>query len=106
MTENDVGMRVQPFTETLLCKMVAKRSDPDGYVTYVFQDLTDGTYRMATRMPNWKLPHISIGDVGYMKYMEAVAGRDCWYDHENDVYVHYKYDGSYILDWILDTRNG
>lgn len=101
-----MNMRIQPFTETILCKAVAKRINPDGYVTYVFQDLIDGTYRMVTRLPNWNMSYIGIGDIGYMKYMEAVAGQDSWYDHENDTYVHYKYDGSYILDWILDGKNG
>lgn len=96
-------VRLLPFTETIFCEMVAYREDPDGYVHYVFKDLVEFCYVMVTKLPNWDLPFIEIGDTGYMKYMEAVAGQDTWWDAKNEVNVPYKSDGSYMLNWIFST---
>ena len=100
---NDVsvdGMRVFPFSETICCEAVAVRKDPEGYSCYVFRDLNDGSYRMVTRLPNWESPFIGIGDKGYLKYTEVLAGRDTWYDRSTGIYVPYKYDGQYLIDWV------
>lgn len=94
------GMRVFPFSETICCEAVAVRRDPEGYSCYVFRNLDDGTYRMVTRLPNWESPFISIGDKGYLKYTEVLAGRDTWYDRSNGTYIPYKYDGQYLVDWV------
>lgn len=93
--------RMQPFTETIFCEMLAYREEPDGYTHYVFKNLTDLTYCMVTKLPNWNFPFIEIGDVGYMKYMEAVAGQDTWWDSVNERSVPYKTDGAYMLNWIF-----
>lgn len=93
-------MRVFPFSETICCEAVAVRKDPEGYSCYVFRNLDDGTYRMVTRLPNWESPFISIGDKGYLKYTEVLAGRDTWYDRSNGTYIPYKYDGQYLVDWV------
>lgn len=91
---------IAPFTETICCECVAMAKNVDGYDNFVFKDLNDNTYRMVTKLPNWEMAFIKIGDKGYMKYIEVLAGRDSWYDWKNGVYVPYKYDGQYILDWI------
>lgn len=92
--------RVAPFSETVLCELLAYRNDPEGYVTYVFQDLADSSYIMAVRMPNWDLPFIEIGSRGFMKYIEVVAGQDTWWNRDTGQQEAYRYDGSYIVDWV------
>lgn len=96
-------VRLQPFTETILCEMVAYREEPDGYTHYVFKNLVTLNYCMVTKLPNWDLPFIKIGDIGYMKYMEAVAGQDTWWDALNERNVPYKTDGAYMLNWIFSS---
>ena len=101
MTEEK--QRISPFTETIYCQVKAVRESAEGYVTYVFRNLMDGTYRMVTKLPNWSIPHLAVGDKGYMKYVEALAGQDTWYDRDSEKYVTYRYDGQYLVDWIFSA---
>lgn len=96
--------RLLPFIETIFCELVAYKEGLDGYNRYVFRDLIDDHFVMVTGLPNWNLPFIDIGDRGYMKYQEAVAGVDSWYNTETCEYVPYKTDNSYILDWIKEYK--
>lgn len=96
--------RVLPFVETIFCELVAYREGMDGYDKYVFRNLITGEYIMVTGLPNWNLPFIEVGDRGFMKYQEALAGVDSWYDREQDKYVPYKSDNSYILDWVREYK--
>lgn len=106
--------RIRPFSETILCKLLARSEDAYGYTRYVFKNLVTGCFEMITRLPNWDLPYIEIGDVGFVNYIEAVAGEDTWYDADNDVFVKYRADGSYMVSWVFageyakkeEDRNG
>lgn len=92
--------RIAPFQETIYCQLVAYREEPDGYVIYVFRNLIEGDYHMVTKLPNWELPFIRIGDKGFMQYMEAVAGEDTWYDSVKGKNIPYRYDGSYMVNFV------
>lgn len=92
--------RLMPFTETILSELITYRNDPDGYTQMVFRNLIDLSFQMVTRMPNWDFPFIQIGDRGFMKYIEVVAGRDTWWDSEKEENIPYKKDGAYITGWI------
>lgn len=96
--------RIRPFSETILCKLMAKSEDAFGYTRYVFKNLVTGSFEMITRLPNWDLPYIEIGDVGFVNYMEAVAGEDTWYDADNDKFVKYRADGSYMVSWVRSGK--
>lgn len=95
--------RVPPFTETIYCELVAYREGME-YTRYVFKNLINCEFIMVVRLPNWNLPFIKVGDRGFMKYQEALAGIDSWYDFEKDEYVPYKNDNTYILDWVREWK--
>lgn len=87
---------------TYYVKLVAKSSDPCGYVNYVFENLEydniDNHYVMCVQFPNWDQSQINIDDVGYAKIKYVEAGVDKWYDG-ND-FVAYKYPNIVFLKFI------
>lgn len=76
-----------------------------GYKTYAFQDLDfkgfggGKKYYTATLLPNWNIPNINIGDIGYIQIIIIKAGEE-WYNKYEDKYVKFKYDGIYINKFI------
>ncbi len=91
-------------TKVIHGKLLALREECGGYIIYVFEIIGGippfEKYVMCTRFPNWETPFISIGDVGYLKYREVIAGKDIWYD--GDKFVPYKYTGIHFLDFVLE----
>lgn len=86
-------------------KVKGKFERPEGYITYIFQDLSTCDYIWATLVPNWNMldiPHID--DVGYLKYREAIGGKDTWYDAENNTHVLYKHTDVYFEGFILEKE--
>lgn len=91
---------------TIKAKLVAIEDDVNGYVQYAFENLEPedvwSKYIMVTRYPNWDLPALYIGDIGYVKFTDILAGYDKWYDAEADDFVSYRYTMSVLEKFIPD----
>jgi hypothetical protein len=88
--------------ETLRVRLVAAQENVGGYIQYVFEDLKTGAYKACTRCPNWDSPFLVVGDIGFLKYREVVAGKDTWYDSENNIQVPYKNTDFYFETFIYE----
>lgn len=88
--------------ETIHAKLITLREDIGGYIIYVFQNLANGTYEMVTRLPRWESPILKIGDVGFLKYTEVIAGEDTWYDRESSQKIPYRFTGVYFIDFVCE----
>lgn len=73
------------------------------YTNYVFKNLDDNEYIMCTRLPNWAVPDVKIGDKGFLQYQIVKAG---------DVYITpigeeiaYKYSNIYFINFVIETDN-
>ena len=66
--------------ETVKGKLVAKKVGI--YLVYVFE-LGIDKYIMCTQLPNWDISQITIGDIGYITYEDAIAG-DKYFDPKQD----------------------
>lgn len=96
-------------SNTLYVKLLTLKENVGGYIIYVFE-IINGIepyykYIMCTRFPNWDSPFIKIGDIGYLKYKEVEAGKDKWFDSQNNLYIPYKYSGIHFLDFIYENKN-
>lgn len=91
---------------TYKVKLVAKASDPMGYINYVFENLEytdmDNHYVMCVQFPNWEQSVIDIDDTGYAKLKYVEAGIDKWYDG-ND-FVAYKDTNIIFLKFIREYK--
>ena len=88
---------------TILAKLLAKESDPTGYVTYVFECLDEDViketrYIMCTRWPRWDHRKIEIGEVGFLNCFEIKAGIDKWYDGSK--MIPYRYNNIQFIKFI------
>lgn len=83
-------------------KLVAKRIDLMGYLTYVFQDLEEDAkekkYIMCTQFPNWNQEFIALDSIGYVTVRYVRSGIDTWYDGK--VHVPYKNTDIHFLKFI------
>lgn len=71
------------------------------YTLYVFQCLKTLEYIMCTRLPNWQVPDINIGDKGFLQYQIVKAGEHyITPDGEN---VLYKYSNIYFINFVKKT---
>lgn len=86
--------------ETIHARLVTLREDIGGYIIYVFQNLDNGTYEMVTRLPRWESPVLKIGDVGFLKYNEVIAGEDTWYNPVTEKNVPYRFTKVYFEDFV------
>lgn len=68
------------------------------YTMYVFQ-VEDGTYLMCTRLPNWQVPDITIGDVGYLNYQIVKAGEE-YFNPDTLETIQYKYSNIYFINFV------
>lgn len=90
------------MTEVIHAKLITYREDIGGYIIYVFQNLANGSYEMCTRLPRWESPIIRIGDKGFVKYREVIAGKDTWYDNKSNQNIPYLYTGVYFVDFVYE----
>lgn len=88
--------------EVIRAKLITYREDMGGYIIYVFENLANGTYEMCTRLPRWETPILKIGDVGFLKYNEVIAGEDTWYNRDTGQQVPYRYTGVYFMDFVYE----
>ena len=91
-------------TKTIHAELVTFRHGCWGYITYIFRDIDrpDNDYISCVRFPNWDCADLRIGDVGFLKYKEVVAGDSRWYDWRDNKYVPYKYSGIHFLDFVYE----
>lgn len=91
---------------TIHGQLVALEKDIGGYITYVFKNLENApfgyNYVMCKRWPNWECVQVNLGDVGYLTYMDVVAGRDTWYDKETQQEIPYNYSDVVFLNFVPD----
>jgi hypothetical protein len=81
-------------------KLLAKKDAL--YSLYVFKNLEDNSIFMCTKLPNWILPFIEIGDIGFVKTNQVKAG-ELYYDPSDDSYKPYKYSNIYMTNYIIET---
>lgn len=79
-------------------KLIAVKEDQ--YTVYVFQDVENSDYIMCTRLPNWKVPDIELGTVGFLKYQIVNAGDE--YITPEGERIYYRYANSYFINFISD----
>lgn len=88
------------MNEVLYVMYLTFKEDPGGYIQYVFKNLTDGSYEMVTVLPNWERPILKVGEKGYLKLKEVIAGQDTWYDRATGQNILYLFDGVYYQDFV------
>ena len=77
-------------------KLIAIR---DGqYTVYVFQEVDTSEYIMCTRLPNWKVPNVELGDIGFLQYQIVNAGDE--YITPMGEKIYYKYANSYFINFV------
>ena len=89
---------------TIHAKLITFRHGCWGYINYIFQNLDNpnSDYIYCTRFPNWDCADLQIGDTGFLKCKEVVAGNSKWYDWKTGQYIPYKYSGIHFLDFIYE----
>ena len=70
---------------------------------YVFQK-EDGSYWMCTKLPNWDLPEINIGQKGFVTTESYVAGEE-YYDRDSDTYKKIRFTNVYLKNFIEIPKN-
>jgi len=86
--------------ETVKGKLVAKKVGI--YLVYVFE-LGIDKYIMCTQLPNWDISQITIGDIGYITYEDAIAG-DKYFDPKTGQFNIYNFTNTYIRDFVKDME--
>lgn len=72
------------------------------YLMYVFQNLDTQAYIMCTRLPNWQVPEIQIGDAGFLEYQYVEAGQE-YFDIAQEKMVKYLYTNVYFINFVQKT---
>lgn len=72
------------------------------YTVYVFQNIETKYYIMCTRLPNWQVPSITIGDIGFLEYNSVKAG-ETYYNPQTQKDETYNYTNVYFINFIHRT---
>lgn len=93
---------------TIRAELKAARQELGGYVVYVFKNLEatswENAYKSVVKFPNWNTPSISIGEIGFLKFKEVIAGEDTWFDTKQATRTLYKYDNTIFIDFIREPK--
>lgn len=73
------------------------------YTMYVFKNLEDSTYLMCTRLPNWKVPDISVGDIGFLNYQVVKAGEE-YFNPATEKMIKYAYSNIYFINFVKKSE--
>lgn len=97
-------------TFTVKCKLVAQECDILNYHTLVFKILEDNLpfghhYVMTTLLPNWDHRSLGIEEIGYLTYIEVIAGEDKWYDSANNNFIPYNYTNIYFIKFVKENED-
>ena len=71
------------------------------YTTYVFKVIKENEYVMCTKLPNWQVPEINVGDVGFLQYQIVKSGEH--YITPDGTDVVYKYSNIYFINFVKKT---
>lgn len=83
--------------------LVGSRMD-GAYEHYVFINSHTNEYIMCTRMPNWQVDKVDIGEEGFLEYQDVIGGQDRYYDSVKDGYRLYQIDATYFLNFVPITK--
>lgn len=90
---------------TVRSKLVAFQDDGLGYITYVFKLLDEFDQNrlrelevMCVRFPNWDHNDITIGEEGYLLFVEVIAGVDKYF--KNNEFIPYNYHNVQFLKFV------
>lgn len=78
-------------------KLVALREGT--YTIYVFQELLTNEFIFCTRLPNWQVPNIDIGDIGFLQYRE-VRGGDEYFNPVTYTTEIYQFSNVYFTNFV------
>ena len=81
--------------------LVAKKSGI--YEIYVFQQ-DNQEFIMCTKLPNWGVYNINIGDSGFLTYEYANAGEE-YFDRDTNEKRIYRLTNIYFKDFIKDIKS-
>jgi hypothetical protein len=73
----------------------------DTYTMYVFKKIEKPEYIMCTRLPNWKVQDIHVGEIGYLNYQIVQAGEN-YYNPATEEYIKYQYSNIYFINFIKE----
>ena len=73
------------------------------YTMYVFKKMEDMQYIMCTKLPNWQVPDLNIGDVGYFEIQYVKAGETYFRRDLNMNWV-YQYSNIYFVNFINESK--
>ena len=68
------------------------------YTIYVFKNINESEYIMCTRLPNWQVPEIIVGAIGFLQYHIVNAGDE--YVNAQGVKTTYMYSNSYFINFV------
>lgn len=88
------------ISETFHGKLIAKREG--AYTIYVFQDDAK-EYHMCTKLPNWGIYNINIGDTGFVTTEAYVCGEK-YYNRNTDKDEIIKFSNVYFKEYIADNK--
>lgn len=75
----------------------------EGYYTqYVFKNIDTNEYVLCTRVPNWQVPEVYLGNTGFLEYHEVKAGEE-YFDPAQQKMLHYNYSNIYFINFILKS---
>jgi len=87
-------------------KLVAKRTDLMGYITYVFENLepldSSLKYIMCVRFPNWNEGYIKCEDIGFVTVRYVQAGEDTWFNGTE--YMPYRKTDIHFLKFVEEPK--
>lgn len=93
-------IQIIQMIKTIKGKLVAKK---DGiYTIYVFE-LENNEYVMCTQLPNWDVPTLTKGEIGFVTYEDAVAGEK-YFNPRTGMFDIYNYTNTYFKNFIKDEE--
>lgn len=73
------------------------------YTVYVFEDVNTHELHMCTKLPNWQVPDLNIGDRGYFEIQYVQAGENYFRRDLNMNWV-YQYSNVYFVNFINESK--
>lgn len=74
------------------------------YTLYVFKDSINNTFIMCTRLPNWQIPDVTIGDEGFLQYQTVKAGEE-YFDVTTGEKNTFKYTNVYFINFVKKSED-
>ena len=81
-------------------KVLAKREDQ--YSLFVFKDLESNELIMCTKLPNWNMPNLEVGEIGFIK-LEKVSAGENFYNPDDGSEGTYRYNNVYLHNFVRES---